>query len=85
MKWLSPSEQRWRAGYTAAQEYYRQYGGLNVKANYVTEQGYPLGRWLYEQKRRCRAGTLKAERRKALETIGFTGPVENTDRWERKA
>ena len=82
MKWLSPSEQRWQAGYTAAQEYYRQYGGLNVKANYVTEQGYPLGRWLYEQKRRYRAGTLKAERSRALESIGL---LENMDRWERKA
>ena len=85
MKWLAPSEQRWQAGYTAAREYYRQHGRLDVKANYVTEQGYPLGSWLYEQKRRYRAGTLKAERCKALEAIGFAAPLENTDRWERKA
>ena len=85
MKWLAPSEQRWQAGYTAAREYYRQHGRLDVKANYVTEQGYPLGSWLYEQKRRYRAGTLKAERCRALEAIGFARPLENTDRWERKA
>ena len=85
MKWLAPSEQRWQAGYTAALEYYRQHGRLDVKANYVTEQGYPLGSWLYEQKRRYRAGTLKAERCRALEAIGFARPLENTDRWERKA
>lgn len=83
--WLAPGEQRWQAGYTAAREYYRQHGRLDVKANYVTEQGYPLGSWLYEQKRRYRVRTLKAERRKALEAISFAAPLENTDRWERKA
>lgn len=40
---------------------------------------------LYKQQIGRALSALKAERRKALETIGFTGPVENTDRWERKA
>ena len=82
MKWLSPGEQRWQAGYNAAQEYCRQHGKLDVKANYMTEQGYPLGSWLYEQKRRYREGTLKAERCKALKAIGFAEILENTGRWK---
>ena len=69
MEWTTDYERRWQAGYAAASQYYRQHGRLDVKTGYVTEQGYPLGSWLYEQKRRYRAGKLEAARLKALKAL----------------
>lgn len=69
MEWTTDYERRWLAGYAAASQYYRQHGRLDVKTGYVTEQGYPLGSWLYEQKRRYQAGKLEAARLKALKAL----------------
>lgn len=69
MEWTTVYDRRWQAGYAAASQYYRQHGRLDVHSGYVTEQGYPLGSWLYEQKRRYQAGKLEARRLKALKAI----------------
>lgn len=69
MVWQNANERRWQAGYQAAQQYFSSHGGLNIKVGYVTEQGYPLGSWLYEQKRRYKAGRLEIKRQQALKAF----------------
>ena len=69
MEWATIYDRRWQTGYDAASQYYQKHGRLDVNSGYVTEQGYPLGSWLYEQKRRYQSGKLEAGRLKALKAI----------------
>ena len=49
----------WDWQYEYALKYYEKHGNVNVRADYVTDEGVRLGAWLYNQ-RRIRDGSMRA-------------------------
>ncbi|WP_327267241.1 Helicase associated domain protein [Streptomyces sp. NBC_01218] len=72
---IEPEHANWRAGHRAAVAYREREGDLAVPYNWVEggdergEGGFPLGRWLSDQRRAMRAGTLLPERAEDLEAL----------------
>lgn len=74
-KWISyqvfnTERQDWRRGIEAAFRYREREGGLDVPYDH-TEGAHPLGRWLSDQRRAFRAGTMTGERAAELEELGI--------------
>ncbi|MFB6513671.1 Helicase associated domain protein [Streptomyces virginiae] len=75
-KWISyqvinTERQDWRRGAEAAYRYRQREGDLEVPYEHVEEAGaFPLGRWLSDQRRAYRAGTMTGERAAELEELG---------------
>lgn len=82
MEWGSPHDALWEAAYNAAKHYYAQHGHLEVDKDYSTVDGIFLGRWLYEQRKKYRAGakTLTKERIERLNAIGMQWEIR--DSWD---
>ena len=63
-------------GYAKAKEYYAQHGDIEVPATYVTEDGFPLGKWLKGHVQiNDKTGRLSIkvtdERKAKLDALGF--------------
>lgn len=67
----NPREEAWQNGYDHAREYYERNGNMNVGSEYEAEDGYKLGIWLANQRRREKEGRTTDEQRKQLEDIGI--------------
>ncbi|WP_405763514.1 helicase associated domain-containing protein, partial [Streptomyces sp. NBC_01420] len=67
---ISTERQDWQRGYDAARRYFEREGDLEVPYEH-TEGAYPLGRWLSDQRRSYRAGTMNGERADELEELGM--------------
>ncbi|MGW1339383.1 Helicase associated domain protein [Streptomyces rubiginosohelvolus] len=80
---IEPEHANWRAGHRAAVAYREREGDLAVSYNHVegggvrgegggvgAEGGFPLGRWLSDQRRAMRAGTMLPGRAEDLEALG---------------
>lgn len=73
---IEPEHANWRAGHRAAVAYREREGDLAVPYQHVEggdergEGGFPLGRWLSDQRRAMRAGTMLPERAEDLEALG---------------
>lgn len=79
---IEPEHANWRAGHRAAVAYRKREGDLAVPYNWVEgggersedgisrEGGFPLGRWLSDQRRAMRAGTMLPGRAGDLEALG---------------
>ncbi|EHM25925.1 helicase [Streptomyces sp. W007] len=65
---IEPEHANWRAGHRAAVAYREREGDLAVPYNHV-EGGFPLGRWLSDQRRAMRAGTMLSGRAEDLEAL----------------
>lgn len=75
---VEPEHESWLAGHRAASAYRRREGHLNVPWEH-TEGPYPLGRWLSDQRRALRAGSMLAERAADLDALGIVwDPAEAT-------
>lgn len=59
MEWRNPNEVRWYEAYDLAKTYYKKYGNLDIPHKYKASNGFTLGAWLTNQKKRYRAGTLE--------------------------
>ncbi|MFE9468744.1 Helicase associated domain protein [Streptomyces virginiae] len=76
-KWISyqvinTERQDWRRGAEAALRYRQREGDLEVPYEHVETPGaFPLGRWLSDQRRAFRAGTMTGERAAELERLGI--------------
>ena len=74
---------KWEKGFGYAETYFKKHGNLLVKSDYVTEDGYLLGKWIVNQ-RSAYKGTaskkLTDEQKKRLDDIGFVVDV-NEYRW----
>ncbi|KOU22539.1 DEAD/DEAH box helicase [Streptomyces sp. WM6368] len=76
-KWISyqvinTERQDWRRGAEAAYRYRQREGDLEVSYEHVEEAGrFPLGRWLSDQRRDYRAGTMTGKRAAELEDLGI--------------
>ncbi|MEV5149819.1 Helicase associated domain protein [Streptomyces sp. NPDC052727] len=78
---IDPEKAYWRRGIAAATRWRRENGGgqLRVPYDYVmpgdesagAAAGFPLGRWVADQRRYYNAGTLEASRVKQLEKLGM--------------
>lgn len=62
--------QDWQRGFDAAARYRDREGHLEVRYEHA-EGAYPLGRWLSDQRRAFRAGTMTGRRVKELEELGI--------------
>ncbi|OLZ45097.1 helicase [Streptomyces amritsarensis] len=68
---INTERQDWRRGAEAAHRYRQREGDLEVPYEHVEEAGaFPLGRWLSDQRRAYRAGTMTGERAAELEGLG---------------
>uniref|UniRef100_UPI0040579894 Helicase associated domain protein n=1 Tax=Agathobacter sp. TaxID=2021311 RepID=UPI0040579894 len=56
MEWESGPDRSFRRGYAALKKYKEIYGDANVKAAYVTEDGYALGKWVSNLRSRWSRG-----------------------------
>ncbi|MEU7604587.1 Helicase associated domain protein [Streptomyces sp. NPDC041003] len=76
-KWISyqvinTERQDWRRGAEAAYRYRQREGDLDVPYEHVEPEGaFPLGRWLSDQRRAYRAGSMTGERAAELEELGI--------------
>ncbi|WP_326793924.1 helicase associated domain-containing protein [Streptomyces sp. NBC_00841] len=67
---LDTERQDWARGYGAARRYFEREGALDVPYEHQ-EGAYPLGRWLSDQRRAYRAGTMPSTRADELEELGM--------------
>ncbi|MGW8955536.1 Helicase associated domain protein [Streptomyces sp. NPDC055709] len=69
---ISPEHANWKAGHRAATAFQRREGHLAVPWDHTEgESGYPLGRWLSDQRRALKAGGMDPERAKDLDALGM--------------
>ncbi|OEJ36363.1 helicase associated domain-containing protein [Streptomyces agglomeratus] len=67
---IEPENAFWKAGHRAAVTYREREHSLAVPYNHQ-EDGFPLGRWLSDQRRAMRGGGLPAKRAGELEELGI--------------
>jgi len=72
--WEDQYTRRWEYGYQQAKKWYAAHHDLEPPATYVTEDGFPLGKWLDRHRRK--AIHLTPERKAKLDALGM--------RWEKK-
>ncbi|MCD7885010.1 MAG: Helicase associated domain protein [Lachnospiraceae bacterium] len=76
----------WDLMFDLAKAYYEKYGNLDVRSTYVTEDGYPLGQWIFTQKG-IRKGTghgcLTEEQIRKLDSIGMVWESFQDQLWEK--
>lgn len=79
MVWESKKDASWQRYFSAAQEYSKAYGNLDVPALYVTKNGVKLGKWITNLRTARKNGYdskyLTEERTKALDEIGMIWKV----------
>lgn len=69
MVW-SAADSSWEQGFQTARAYAQKNGSLDISSGLVTEDGSRLGQWVYNQKKKHRAGKLDQEKVKLLCSIG---------------
>lgn len=79
MNWENKTDRLWEVGFEQAQRYAREHGSLYVPVRFVTQDGYPLGRWIQQQRDTRR---LTPERRTRLEEIGMDWKTSFDRQWE---
>ena len=80
MKWGTIGNS-WNVRYEMAEKYYKEHGDLNIDQAYV-QDGIWLGKWLAEQRKQYRNGTLDNDRAKKLGAIGMDWLTPQERRWE---
>lgn len=74
MAW-DAEEERWQMGLHAARDYFRENGHLRVSVDYVTEDGFELGKWIRLKRRQYKSGSLNPEQIHSLECVGMVWDV----------
>ena len=64
-------EDSWEYRYSLSERYYRQYGNLEISQQYISDGGIWLGKWIYMQRMRYRAGILEGWKKERLDAIGM--------------
>ena len=64
-------QMRWKQQYQAAVEYYWEYGDLNIPAQYETPEGFKLGGWIQQMRKKYKQKKLTATQVSLLESIGM--------------
>ena len=81
MVWETRSETAWAKGLEAAKHYHQQYGDLQVPSDYKDGNGFALGIWVRDVRRRYRSGGLTQDRVAELEALGMVWNMVDS-RWE---
>jgi len=76
-----PRDRSWENNYLEAKRYYEAVGNVEIPHDYLSEDGLWLGRWIQEQRRRLRRGTLTTEQIKRLDSIGMRWDDPRKTRW----
>ena len=50
MVWGNRNDRQWNQGYQEAKRYFEAHGDLRVPVNYVSPEGYALGKWVKRQR-----------------------------------
>lgn len=66
---MSAHEQKWQTGLDAARRYHARHGNLDCAVKYVDPEGFKLGVWVANRRRR--AERLTADQRAALDALGM--------------
>ena len=87
MDWTDALTRRWEYGYAEAARYRETFGNLNVPSTYVSDDGYPLGKWLrkhldIDAKTGKTAIIVTPERKEKLSALGMQW--DNEDQWEKR-
>ena len=76
MVWGNRNDRQWNQGYQEAKRYFEAHGDLRAPVNYVSPEGYALGKWVKRQRyirqnpeKSC--GALTEERMERLDAIGM--------------
>ena len=78
----------WETNFSAAEDYYRKHGNLEVTSNYISPEGIRLGSWI-ARVRKLRAGAseennfLSIEQIERLDAIGMVWESALTHKWEK--
>ena len=84
MVWDS-KDQSWNEALRELQAYYEEHGNLDVKARYVTENGFRLGRWVCNLRMKVKNKgldqALTKEQQEELEKLGMIWD-RNGEKWE---
>ena len=71
--------------YEELEKYHEQHGNLDIKSRYVTESGYPLGKWInnirVSAKKKGKEAVLNKEQLKKLEALGMIWD-KNSEIWD---
>ena len=81
MYWGNRNDRQWNEGYQEAKRYFEAHGDLKVPVDYVSPDGYALGKWVkrqrYTRQNPEKSGAVLTEERIAkLDEIGM--------RWENR-
>ena len=76
MVWGNRNDRQWNQGYQEAKRYFEAHGDLRVPVNYVSPEGYALGKWVKRQRYtrlnpEKSSGALTEERMERLDAIGM--------------
>lgn len=86
MIWDSLSKRNWERGICALETYRLRYGDADVKANYVTEDGFLLGRWIGNLRQKAKKENpknfLTEKQSRQLEAAGMIWN-KNVYQWEQ--
>jgi hypothetical protein len=84
MIWLSPAERRWQQYLQELKKYKQQHGSLCVPVTYRTGNGFGLGRWLDDQRKKEQLGKLPIAQVEQLRSLGVErGSDKQTAKRER--
>lgn len=61
MRWQGTQEAAWEKNFAKAEKYFKKYGNLEVPADFTTEDGCKLGRWVRRQRDRYKKIALASE------------------------
>ena len=82
MDWENRNNSAWKRGLEEAQKFREQFGNLQVPAKYRTKDGYLLGAWITNARKRRNDGKLTEKRIRQLDEMGMTWNVFDV-RWEQ--
>ena len=82
MEWENRNDMAWERGLEEARKFREQFGNLQVPAKYKTKDGYLLGVWLTNARKRRNDGKLTEERIHQLDALGMSWRMFDTQ-WEQ--
>ena len=82
MEWGNRNDAAWEHGLEEARKFREQFGDLQVPAKYKTKDGYPLGKWINNARKRRNDGKLTEERIRQLDQMGMIWSVFDA-KWEQ--
>lgn len=75
-------ERGWQKGCEELERFKELFGTADVKARYVTEEGYALGKWVANVRQKWSKGLLTEAQEEQLNALGFIRDKQDSD-WEK--